>query len=245
MTSENTIAATISKRAKADIALLHTYAEKAGEVAATCGAAALIAASAVSLPALADVPSSAPSTLVYDDVGIVQKGNEQIFNKGMSKIRENKGITVRFVLVRSLPFGESPDDYAAELAEQWGLGESDVLFVASTKLARAGVYLGEKAEGFMSRETAESVANETYALGAGDERYGMALVDVNNRLIPVLNGEEDPGPPSKEVNEVVQTYKTKAETKGDKSKYITVVVVVLIISFVAPLLQTYWYVRDD
>lgn len=207
--------------------------------------AAALALISTSNPALAEAPQSKPDALIFDEPSLIQKSSQSLFTKAMGNIRDKKGYTVRFVMLKSLPYGETPDEFASELAQQWALSDTDVLFVASPKLARAGVYVGEKAATLLTPEIAESVANETFAIAAGDERYGSAILDVSNRLIPVLSGEADPGPPQVKLNEVVQTYKTKEETKSDRKKYITVVVVVLVISFVAPLLQTYWYVRDD
>lgn len=176
---------------------------------------------------------------------MVQRSNAQLFGNAASNIETREGYKVRFVFVKNVPYGETPDEYAKDLARDWGLGEKDVLFVASPKLARAGVFVGDKAAGRLTPDIAESIANETYAVAAGDERYGTALLDVSNRLIPVLTGDTDPGPPELKSTEVVQNYKTKKETSGDRNKYVTVVVVILVISVVAPLLQTYWYVKDD
>lgn len=191
------------------------------------------------------MPVSKPEALIFDEPALIQKSSQTLFTKAMASIRDKQGYTVRFAMLKTLPYGETPDEFATELAQQWALSDTDVLFVASPKLARAGVYVGEKAASLLTPEIAESVANETFAVAAGEERYGTAVLDVSNRLIAVLSGEADPGPPQVKLNEVVQTYKTKEETKTDRKKYITVVVVVLIISIVAPLLQTYWYVRDD
>lgn len=237
------LAAHIKQRAEADTALLRSFSQRATQAAASVAAAALV--SAAMAPALADIPDAAPAASFLDDAAIVQTSSEQLFTKATDNMKSKYGITVRFVMVKKLPYQETPDEYAAELASQWALGESDVLFVASPKLARAGVFVGEKASHRLTKEIAESIANETYGVAAGVEQYGSAVLDVSNRLIPVIAGEADPGPPKIDVKDVVQTYKTKKETSTDKKKYITVVVTVLVISFVAPLIQTFWYVRDD
>ena len=57
--------------------------------------------------------------------------------------------------------------------------------------------------------------------------------------------EADPGPPELLNREVIGAFKTKEETKEQKGKYTTVVAVLLVIAFVAPMVQYYWYVRDD
>lgn len=207
-------------------------------------AAAVLATSMTTPPALADLPTSAPEVGVFDDANVMGKSSEGLFAKAVTSIEKRAGVHVRFVMLLSLPFGETPDEYAKQLAQEWSLGGSDVLFVASTKLARAGVYVGGDVT-TLSAETAHSIAEETFAAAAAEERYGAALLDVSNRLIPVLNGDADPGPPKTAAAESQANYKTKSETKSDRSKYIKVVGGVLVISIVAPLVQTYWYVRDD
>lgn len=214
---------------------------------AALGVAVLLAlSSGTEVPrAFAEVPSTVPSTAFYDDVSVVPKGTAQLFGKAADSIANNTGFHVRFVIVRSLPFGSTPNDYAQQLASDWQLGDKDILFVASVKLARAGVYVGEAARSILKDDVAKSIAEETFGIPAGDERYGAGLLDVSNRLIPVLGGEADPGPPIVSTGEVVQNFKTKTETKNERNKYIKVVGGVLIIALVAPLIQTYWYVRDD
>lgn len=233
----------LRNRAEADIAILQNMSDGASRVALGTAAAAML--SVATFPALADVPTMAPDAGLFDDAAIVQKGSVQLFNKASTNIKVRNGYTVRFVMLKALPYGDTPDDFAKELAQDWSLGDSDVLFVASPKLARAGVFVGDKAGERLTKDIAESIANETYAVAAGEEKYGSAVLDVSNRLIPVLAGDADPGPPVVEIREVVQTYKTKAETSNDRTKYVVVVGVILVISFLAPLLQTYWYVKDD
>lgn len=244
MSAPAPLRARLLSRAAADLALLRELTARASTVLATA-TAATAAAALLALPACAEVPAAPPAQALFDENALIPKASASLFAKAASAIDKSHGLHVRFAFVRSLPYGETPDEYARELADAWALGDADVLFVASPKLARAGVYVGAKAAPTLTREIADSLANETYAVQAGVERYGQALLDVSNRLIPVLGGEQDPGPPDMSAKETVQTYKTKSETSKERSKYVTVVVVILVISVVAPLLQTYWYVRDD
>lgn len=228
-------------RARQDVATLQRWGAQVGKCALAAVAAGLIASGGD--VAIADVPDLAPGLGLTDETGLVQRGNASLFNKAMSGIETRDGVRVRFLLVKSVPYGVGVDEYAAEVAGKWGLGGGDVLFVASPKLARAGVYVSGVER--LTDEIAESVANDTYAVAAGEERYGSALLDVSNRLIPVLDGLEDPGKPVIANREGVSNFKTKEETKEDRNKYVTVVGTILVISVVAPLIQTYWYVRDD
>lgn len=249
-TKASNVLSFLASRSKHDtekvLNFLNDYAPVNTTTAAALSAACLLALSPPSLPsALAEVPQTLPSEVVVDDASVIPTGNEQLFTKAAKAIKDKTGVSIHFVIVPSLPFGDTPEDFALELASQWKLGQDDVLFAASTKLARAGVFVGNSAQKLLSDDVARSIAEETFGLPAGEEQYGAALLGVSNRLIPVLNGEADPGPPSTTIREVVQTYKTKEETKKDRDKYVKIVGGVLVISVVAPLIQTYWYVRDD
>ena len=81
---------------------------------------------------------------------------------------------MRFAFVFSLPYDVTPIEAARELADIWALGDAEVLFVTSPNLARAGVYVGSKAAPTLTREITDSLANKTYAVQAGVERYGQA-----------------------------------------------------------------------
>eukprot|EP00171_Calliarthron_tuberculosum_P012110 IDg12110t1 len=217
------LSARIRQRAKADTQKLERWLQLSARGALTLAAAVAVAGSSYLPPAHADVPETAPASALYDDAGVVQKGAESLFEKAMNGVSRSEGVSVRFVMARSLPFGESPDDYAKELFEQWSLGDADVLLVASPKLARAGAYVGARAAARLTPEITRSLCNETYALRAGEESYTAALLDVSNRLIPVLAGREDPGPPDLSAKEIVQTYKTKEETSKQRNKYVIIV----------------------
>lgn len=245
----------LASRARNDTALvvgaMNTHTPVARTVAA-CFAALLIAAGARDLPkimhpapVLAEVPQSAPVRAITDDANVITRAVEDNFERIAEKIKSRTGFQIRFVMVRNLPFGETTYDYAGDLAKQWELNDKDVLFVASVKTDRAGAFVGDSVKSVLSDDTARSIAEKTFALPAGDERYSAAVLDVANRLIPILNGEADPGEPDDSTKEVVQTYKTKEETKNNRDKYVKVVGGILVIAFVAPMIQTFWYVRDD
>lgn len=240
----------LAKRARADLALCATALAHVKQQAPqlrikpSLTLAALAAATLCALPpAWSAVPPQAPRTALFDETATIPKGSVSLIEKAASSILRDDDVRLRFAFVRNVPYGESVNDYAKELATQWGLGDRDVLFVASPKLARAGAFVGVGVG--LDGGIVKSVSDETFALKAGEEQYGGAWLDVCNRLIVVLGGGEDPGPPDLAGKEAVGTFKTKKQTESGKSKYITAVIVVLVIAFVAPLLQTYWYVKDD
>lgn len=95
---------------------------------------------------------------------------------------------MKLALVRSIPYGTGPQEYAEQLYKNWNLGSKDMVIVAGIKVARAGLAAGDDVARLLPRDVAESICNETYALRAGEEAYSSAVLDVSNRLVPILNG---------------------------------------------------------
>jgi uncharacterized protein len=184
-----------------------------------------------------------PKTLFYDAAGLVPRATAGLAEKVLGKVAAGTGFNVHFLVTGDVPYGETVEEYARELFEEWGGGPRDVVVVGGVKVARAGVWAGEEAGRLLTREIADSVGNETYAARAGVESYGGAVADVNNRLVAVLGGEKDPGPPAVGEREAGATFKTKAETSAQRGKYVKVVVALLVISFVAPFVQTAWFLK--
>jgi uncharacterized protein len=196
---------------------------KRGGTALAVAAAIVLGSDALPLTAQAAFPDTAPDTLFFDEAGVVGKSSASLAAKGLASVQTRTGFNVFFVLPKSVPYGESPADYAKELFQTWNGGEKDVIVVGGTKVARAGVYAGAEAAKFVTADIAESIGTETYAQRAGEEAYGSAVLAVNNRIIPVLSGEADPGPPAIANTERVATFKTKAETNAQRGKYIKIV----------------------
>jgi uncharacterized protein len=173
--------------------------------------------------ALAEFPGTAPEQLFFDEAGVVAKSSAALAAKGLAAVQKSTGFNVYFVMPKAVPYGDSPAEYAKELFEAWDSGPKDVVIVGGTKVARAGVYAGDDAAKLITPNIAESIGAETYAVRAGEEAYGPAVLDVNNRLIPVLSGEADPGPPAVTMKETMGNFKTKAETNAQRGKYIKIV----------------------
>lgn len=207
------------------------------------GLQAAAIAAAVAVAPLAAHALDAPKTLFYDEASVVPKGTTTLAEKALGSVAANTGYVVHFVVSNDIPYEETVDEYARELFSDWGGGAKDVVVVGGVKVARAGIACGEEAAKLVTKEIADSIGNETYAVRAGVESYGGAVLDVNNRLVAVLSGEADPGPPKMSSNEVVGTYKTKQETNAQRGKYIKIVGALLVISVVAPFVQTAWFLK--
>ncbi|KAA8498193.1 UPF0603 protein [Porphyridium purpureum] len=191
--------------------------------------------------ALAEVPSSKPVALLIDDANVVTKSAQPIVEKAYVTLKNNTGFEVHFVTVRSFGGTSEPNEYANDLFASWGLGDKDVLVVGGTKVARAGIAAGAEAKKLLTDDIIASIGNETFALKARQEAYTASVLDVNNRLLPILYGKADPGPPLIQRESAEGTFKTKAETEVNKTKYWTIFGVLVAISFIVPFLQYFWY----
>lgn len=195
--------------------------------------------------ARAEFPDTPPAAVFFDEANVVPAASESQIVKSLTKLGDSTGLTVRFVMVRAMPYGTLPQEYAEELFGDWGLGDKDVLFVGGSKVARGGLALGTEAKKLVTPEMVESIGADTFSLKAIEAQYSLAVSDVINRLIPILNGREDPGPPVIIREDAGPTFKTKKDTSEERSKYSTVVIVLLVIACLVPMLQYYWYVKDD
>ena len=75
-----------------------------------------------------------------------------------------------------------------------------------------------------------------------DEKYNQAFLDASNRLVAVLSGEPDPGPPQIVANvSTERTFKTAEET--DTNNATIWVVGFLIAATIIPMATYYLYVK--
>lgn len=91
--------------------------------------------------ARAEFPDTPPAAVFFDEANVVPAASESQIVKSLTKLGDSTGLTVRFVMVRAMPYGTLPQEYAEELFGDWGLGDKDVLFVGGSKVARGGTWL--------------------------------------------------------------------------------------------------------
>jgi len=118
------------------------------------------------------------------------------------------------------------------------------LVLLVNKIAKAGICYGTQVN-YLSESMAKSIGEETYSYKAKDEQYSSAALDVSNLLLSILSNKGDPGPPqiNRENNE--SNFKSAKNTEEQRSKYIAIIVILLIIAFVVPMVQFFFYVKDE
>ncbi len=192
------------------------------------------------LPAL----STDSSTWIVDQADIISLATEGKINGQLQQLSQETGQNVRLVAIRRLDYGETMDSFADKLFQQWYPTPEDqanqTLLVIDTFTNGLAIRTGEKVKPLMPNEVADSVAFETTRIPASKGKYNQALADASNRLVAVLSGKPDPGPPQVEQVNIESTF-TSAEETDDQSATVWVIVL-LALATIVPMATYFWYV---
>lgn len=190
------------------------------------------------------IPDTKPQTNVFDESGVLTKSSVSYLEKTLQKLKETNGTEVYFVSVRSLPYDTEPNQYAGEIFQKWNLGEKDVVVVLINKIAKAGVFFGQGVTN-LTTEMSRSIGEETYPFKAKEEQYSSAALDVSNRLVSILSNKGDPGPPTLVRENSASNFKSAKVTEQQRSKYVAIIAILLVVAFVVPMVQFFYYVKDE
>ncbi|TAE59562.1 MAG: YgcG family protein [Nostocales cyanobacterium] len=211
----------------------------------------IMATSIFITPALAtgvyQIPNLTADTWVVDEGDILSRYNEGQISGSFRDLAEKTGNEVRIVTVRRLDYGETPESFAKALFEKWfptpEQQANQVLLIIDTVTNGATIISGEEVKSLLTDEIAESVTEGT--LGAalrGGNKYNQGFLDVRDRLVAVLSGKPDPGPPEeKTAIQVEGTFSSAEDTNENKDNSIAWVVGLLIAATVIPMATYYIY----
>ena len=211
----------------------------------------ILATSAIAFPANAtgiyQIPNLTPggSPWVIDQSEVLSRINESTISSNLEKLAKQTGNEVRIVTIRRLDYGETPESFAKGLFKKWfptpEAQANQTLLVIDTLSSGTAIETGAKS--LLTDDIASSVVNETIlAPLKQDEKYNQAFLDASSRLIAVLSGEPDPGPPQIVANvSTERTFKTAEETGSSNA---TVWVIgFLIAATIIPMATYYLYVK--
>ncbi|MBD2342926.1 photosystem II repair protein Psb32 [Anabaena subtropica] len=213
--------------------------------------AVILASSLFTAPALAtgvyQVPNltAGDSTWVIDQGDVISRINEGTISSSFEDLAKQTGNEVRFVTIRRLDYGETPESFAQALLEKWFPSKeaqaNQILLVLDTVTNGTAIITGEQVKPLLTDAIAKSVAEETLAAPLRDgNKYNQAFLDASDRLVTVLSGQPDPGPPQIVDNVQVEgTFKKAEET--DKGNATAWVVGLLIAATVIPMATYYIY----
>ncbi|MEM1369306.1 MAG: TPM domain-containing protein [Cyanobacteria bacterium P01_H01_bin.15] len=193
------------------------------------------------------VVGAGSQTWIVDSADVISRTNENRLNKELQQLAEDSGYELRMVVLRRLEFDATIDSFADELFATWYPSTDEqanqALLVIDTLTNNATFRAGDEASTFVTPAIAESLVEGT--VGASlrkGSRYNEALLAVAQRLVPVLSGETDPGPPEEQVALNVESTFTEAEDtdQGSATRW---VVVLLVLATVIPMATYFVYVQ--
>jgi uncharacterized protein len=194
-----------------------------------------------------DLPSlgAGSSTWVVDSAEVISLANEGKLSSALKQLAQKTGNEVRMVVIRRLDFDETIDSFADKLFASWyptpEEQAKETLLVMDTLTNSTAIRTGEAVKPIMSDEVAESVASETVAIPLREgSKYNQALLEASDRLVAVLSGQPDPGPPSQQELSIESTFASAEET-DDRSATVWVVVL-LVLATAIPMATYFWYV---
>jgi uncharacterized protein len=116
-----------------------------------------------------------------------------------------------------------------------------VLLLVDTVTNGTALISGDQVKSLLTDSIVQSLAEETLGTALrGGNKYNQGFLDVSDRLVAVLSGKPDPGPPEiKETVQVEGTF-TKAE-ETDQGNATAWVVGLLIAATVIPMATYYIY----
>jgi uncharacterized protein len=187
------------------------------------------------------------STWVVDEANIISRINENKISDRLGDLATDTGNEVRLVTIRHFDYGETVQTFADKLFERWYPTAEEqanqTLLVLDEVTKTVGIRVGEQAATLLSADIAASVAQETvlYPLLEGD-KYNQAFLAASDRLMAVLSGQEDPGPPAFDDSfDSESTFATAEETAENRGNTTILLVVLLVLATVIPMATYFWY----
>lgn len=208
-------------------------------------ASSLVATPPAKATGVYDIPALTPDTWVVDQADVISRINEAKLSSTFEELANQTGYEVRIVTVRRLDYGETPQSFTKALFAKWfptkEAQANQVLLTIDTVTNGTAIITGDRVKSTMPEEIAQSVANETltFPLRQGD-KYNQAFLDASDRLVAVLSGQPDPGPPKVVDNLQVESTFKKGE-KTDTGNAVAWVVGLLIAATIIPMATYYIY----
>lgn len=190
--------------------------------------------------------SAGDRTWVIDQAEVLSRINESEISKKLENLASQTGNEVRIVTFRRLDYGETAESFANKLFEKWfptpEAQTNQTLLVIDTLSSGTAIRTGDT-KSLLTDNIAKSVVAETVLapLRSG-EKYNQAFLDASDRLVAVLSGKPDPGPPQIVERVSVEGTFKKAEETNTGSATIWVIGLLLAATII-PMATYYLYVR--
>ena len=216
-------------------------------------AIALFSTQLVAAPVLATsmytMPKSIDSdTWVLDEASQISRINEGQISNELKQLAQETGNEVRFVTVHRFDYEVTAQSFADDLLARWFPTPEEranqTVIVLDDVTNNIGISTGDETATVLTDEIAQSIIGETMKVPLlRSNQYNQSFTDATNRLVAVLSGEPDPGPPEAYDNSVdtTRTYATAEETEASRGSSTAWVIVLLVAATVIPMATYYWY----
>ncbi len=199
--------------------------------------------------ALYELPtvSAGEPTWVIDKADVLSLSTKGQVRGTLEQLAKQTGKEVRFVTIHRLDYGDTIQSFTDKVFKKWfpteELQANNVLVVLDNVTNTIGIQSGSAVKSTLTNEIATSVVSQTMQapLRSGN-KYNQAVSDAADRLVPILSGQADPGPPKIiETPEVGRTYLKAEETDANRTNFLVIVIGLLIIATVIPMATWWWY----
>ncbi|QNP28120.1 photosystem II repair protein Psb32 [Cylindrospermopsis curvispora] len=193
------------------------------------------------------IPDLTPNTWVVDEGDVISRFNEGQIASAFQDLAQKTGKEVRIVTIHRFDYGETPQTFAQSLFSKWfptpEAQANQAILVVDTLTNGSTIVSGQEVKTLLTDEIATSVTAKTLGIELrSGNKYNQGLLKVRDRLVAVLSGEPDPGPPEeKEIIQVEGTFATAEQTDKNKSNSTAWVVGLLIAATVIPMATYYLY----
>lgn len=192
---------------------------------------------------IADIPDLPQNdrTWVVDFANIINSATEGEISRKLDDIQKATGKAVRFITVPRIDFGQPAEEFLQEIFEKWfpDGGQDQALVLIASEDHRTAWQAGEGVQAVLTPAILESVIGETMLPPVQGARFNQALQEGAKRVLAVLAGDPDPGPPVV----VAEVEKTVAEPIDTKTST-TWVVVLLAGATIVPM-ATYFLMQRN
>ncbi len=182
-------------------------------------------------------------TWVIDFAKVISSSTENATSQLLEKLETETQNQVRFVTVQRIDFGQPAAEFTKELFDKWFTTPEQkakqALIVLATEDHRVAIKTGALVDKLMSKEIASSIVTETMLFPAQKSNYNQAITDGASRLVAVLSGLSDPGPPVIAAETDLSIRPSEIKTEPVSASLI--VGGFLIAATVIPMLTYYWF----
>ncbi len=199
--------------------------------------------------AVYEVPtvSAGVPTWIVDKADVLSLSTKGAVKGTLAQLAQQTGKEVRFVTIHRLDYGDTIQTFTDKLFKKWFSTEAEranqALIVLDNVTNTIGIQTGAEVKSTLTDAIATSITDETMQapLRSGN-KYNQAFIDGADRLVAVLSGNPDPGPPVViSTPEVGRTYLKAEETEANRTNFLVIVIGLLIIATVIPMATWWWY----